>query len=278
MWTRCARPLNAGVRWPRMEVPLYRAILALTLLLPGFHGAFFAQAAHPSPKTGSHLSGTTSYSLQDVRTEDNTAYVSIEASYPIMVSSDKQLANGFNEVVSSVVRELSGDPKDWKDNAEAASESSVGSNVSIGCLVGLKSQNIVSLGFSVNQYVAGAAHPNHFSKFLIFSIEKRKEIQLRDLFKKGSEYLKALSNYCINELRKDPSIRECSDDTMLLNGAGPAGENYSHVLLTEQGINVTFDEYQVASYACGSFEVLVPYEVLERLIDPKGPLKQYAKR
>ncbi|MFO7584726.1 MAG: DUF3298 domain-containing protein, partial [Anaerolineales bacterium] len=46
-------------------------------------------------------------------------------------------------------------------------------------------------------------------------------------------------------------------------GAEPLPENYRNWNLTYEGLLITFDEYQVAPYAAGMQQVLVPFDVLE---------------
>lgn len=218
-----------------------------------------------------------SFELKKVHIESDKSYLSIDGDYPVMVCSDKAAEKDFNDHINRMIKDFEGDPEDLKAFAEDYKDSGFGSNVSFGYIAGLESQELISIGFRVEGYTAGGAHPYHYTQFFMYSLLKRRELHLNDLFRPGSGYMEILSRYCTSELRKNPAIEKCSDDRWLKMGAGPEAKNYSHVLVGIEGLEVHFDEYQVAAYACGSFEVTVPYSVLAKVIDPNGPIRQYAK-
>ena len=47
--------------------------------------------------------------------------------------------------------------------------------------------------------------------------------------------------------------------------------------ITRKGIGINFDAYQVGPYAAGPQFVLVPYSTLKDVINPEGPVGQFAK-
>src|SRR5262249_30472423 len=98
-------------------------------------------------------------------------------------------------------------------------------------------------------------------------------LKLADLFQPNSNYLKVISDYCIKEIKK----LDVSDDEWIRNGAGPKLENYDSWNVTPEGLQITFDAYQVASYAAGPQEVTVPYSLLKPIINPDGPLAAFVK-
>jgi hypothetical protein len=48
-------------------------------------------------------------------------------------------------------------------------------------------------------------------------------------------------------------------------------------MITSQGLKFTFDPYQVASYAEGPQEVVVPYRALKGLIGARSPITLLAE-
>jgi hypothetical protein len=60
-------------------------------------------------------------------------------------------------------------------------------------------------------------------------------------------------------------------------GAEPRAENYQVWNITPQGLLVTFDEYQVASYAQGPQSVILPYQTLRPLLRADGPVGGQAR-
>ena len=133
------------------------------------------------------------------------------------------------------------------------------------------SEELVSLVGEVYSYTGGA-HGNTFYLSSNYSIKDSKASLLRlgDLFKAGSNYVKALSSYCMNDL--------------LLQEAGwiTSGEIKSFTekelevfAITPEGIKFAFAPYAVGSYAEGSYFVTVPFGELKRIIDPKGTLGHF---
>ncbi len=54
-------------------------------------------------------------------------------------------------------------------------------------------------------------------------------------------------------------------------GAAPDELNYRNWSLTDAGLLISFDPYQVGPYAAGPQEIAVPYADLAVIIDPAGP-------
>ncbi len=124
---------------------------------------------------------------------------------------------------------------------------------------------LLSVLYKINYYVSGAAHPNQYALSLNLDIANARALKLADLFKSGTNYLQVLSNYCIQDLKKRNALEW---DT----GALPGEENYRTWNITPDGLLISFDPYEVASYAMGPQAVTIPYADLKEIIDPTGPL------
>lgn len=129
--------------------------------------------------------------------------------------------------------------------------------------------DIWSIKFFYNFYTNGAAHPGDFSHTVNYDLNAGRELGLSDLFLSGSNYLETISNYCLEELRKQPY-----SDSFTTSGADPSLENYRNWNIAPDGLMITFDTYQVAPGAAGPQVVVIPYEQLNFTIDPQGPLKE----
>lgn len=127
---------------------------------------------------------------------------------------------------------------------------------------------ILAVLFQITFYSAGAAHPGHYSVALNYDLRSGEEIHLEDLFEPGAGYLEALSEYCISDLTSRGVLA-------WEEGALPESNNYRVWNITPDGLRITFDEYQVASYAAGPQTVLVPYSALDALLRAGGPLSDY---
>ena len=62
---------------------------------------------------------------------------------------------------------------------------------------------------------------------------------------------------------------------MFSDGAKPTPENYAVWNISAEGLVITFNEYQVAAYAAGPQEVVIPFAALKDILDPQGPLNTF---
>jgi hypothetical protein len=60
-------------------------------------------------------------------------------------------------------------------------------------------------------------------------------------------------------------------------GASAKLENYRNWLVKRQGLEITFDPYQVGPYVAGPQYVTIPYKALAKIINPAGPLAPFLK-
>jgi hypothetical protein len=125
--------------------------------------------------------------------------------------------------------------------------------------------SIVSVRFEFYSYTAGAAHPGSYSRTFTYDLNLHQKVQLPDLFTLGTDWLGALSSYCMKDLQQRGVLE-------LPEGAEPVMKNYSSWSLSPEGMIVYFDPYQVVSYAAGPQQVLVPYAALSEFIAPQGVL------
>ena len=102
-----------------------------------------------------------------------------------------------------------------------------------------------------------------------------KQLKLSDLFKPGAKYLQAIADYSIAGLKKQTDKGLIAEE--IEKGAAPQTKNYERWNIMKTGIGITFDAYQVGPYAAGPQFVTVPYSVLKDIINPEGPIAQFAK-
>ncbi|MBC8506196.1 MAG: DUF3298 domain-containing protein [Anaerolineales bacterium] len=122
----------------------------------------------------------------------------------------------------------------------------------------------------VNFFYLGGAHPGSYHWSLNYDFNSGQELTLGDLFIPGSPYLERIAEFCI------PQLTEKLEFDIWEDGAVPTPENYQVWALTSSGVLIIFDEYQVAPYAAGPQQVIVPYEILSDIIHPQGPIGQLA--
>jgi hypothetical protein len=130
--------------------------------------------------------------------------------------------------------------------------------------------DLLSFKFEIYINIEGAAHPNTHSRTVTYNLEAGADVRLEQIFLPGSDYLGTIANYCIAQLK----TRDIGFDAFS-SGADPLPENYGSWNVTPDGLLITFDPYQVAAYAAGPQEVVIPYAELKSIIDPQGPLAQF---
>jgi hypothetical protein len=207
---------------------------------------------------------------------------SIKYSYPELTDyKDKALEDSFNKYVSSIViKEVEDFKKDIKasetDLLESDFNGELQSYFNIEYSIINKANNLISIKFLTEVYYAGAAHPSHAIWTVNYSLKSGKALNLGDLFKKDSNYLKVISDYSINELsekaKKDGKEQGYEPDlNWIKEGASPKEENFTSFNLTGKELIINFNEYQVDCYAAGPKEVVIPFSVLKDIISHDEP-------
>lgn len=193
----------------------------------------------------------------------------IKVRYPQAVGSgDARLVRLNEEIRNLVTREVNGFKKDLQQ--QEGSTGANGSDLESSYVVEYASRDLVSIDFGISSFYGGAAHPQHNTLVFNYDLKSGKRLELSDLFKANSKYLQTISDYAVKALKKE--LAPDADLDWIQSGAGPKEENYKNWNITPKGLKVTFDPYQVASYAQGEHVVVIPYSVLKTLIDPDSPL------
>lgn len=210
----------------------------------------------------------------------NKSYT-VEAEFP-QIEGDSRF-DGFNREARAIVMKdvaafkTSETSDEGNDAAETPAESTT-STLDVGYEFRYATDDLISLEYGEGSYSRGAAHGNSLTTVLNYDVKNGKKLALADLFNPKSNYLKAISDYCLKELKE----RAKKEDSMIFEdqldtGAGPHADNYRAVAITKKGLWVTFDPYQVAAYAAGPQYVLVPYSALKDIIKPDGPIGNFAR-
>lgn len=196
----------------------------------------------------------------------------IKARYPQAVGADERMVKLNQALKNLAQKEVSGFKKDFSAPEERGP---AGSYFDLSYTVELATDKLVSITFYEDSFYEGAAHPNHGSLTFNYDLDAGRELKLADLFRPNSHFLTPISNYAINAVKKQ--LGQDPDMDWIKEGAGPKEENYKSWAITRRGLKVTFDPYQVASYAEGPHEVVIPFSALRNVIDPAGPLATIAR-
>ena len=217
-----------------------------------------------------------------IKEANKEKHYTVDAEYP-QIEGDARFDKFNREARSLIAKDVAA----FK-TAETVSETDPGSetpaetldsSLDVGYEIRYATDELISVAFTESDYERGAAHPNSSTTVLNYDVKNGKKLALADLFNAKSNYLSAISSYCIKEL-KDRSKKDKDsmlNDDMMKSGTSARADNYKAWAITRKGLWITFDPYQVAAYAAGPQYVLVPYSALKDLIKPDGPVGNFGK-
>ena len=229
------------------------------------------------------FTGGTELVSKQIKESNKKLMYEVAAQYPQLTGENNPAFERFNLLARGAVTKKVADFK--KAMAETTGdekpEGSMGSDLEVSYEVALAQDDLISVEFTVYSYYQGAAHPNSFSEVLNYDLKKGEQLKLSDLFKPGAKFLQTIYKFCIEQLKKQmkEGVQEGDvDNQWIANGAGPAAKNYQSWTITRKGLGINFDAYQVGPYAAGPQSVTVPYATLKDLINPEGPIAQFANQ
>lgn len=229
-------------------------LFIFVILLAAFYTGIYAQT------------GNIKLSEKTVKEKNAEKRYEFEAVYP-QIEGNSAAINKFNEtaknLVTKQVDEFKKSMAEFTDEDRESMPEEMNYEMEIGYSVASAGEDLVSIGFSHYEFTGGA-HPNSWSFSLNYDLKNNRELQLKDLFKANSNYLKLVSDYSIADLKK--RVGEMSDSEWLQNGAGAKSENYKSWTIYNDGLHFEFDAYQVAAYAAGSFTVIMPYSKIPQTV------------
>ena len=187
----------------------------------------------------------------------------LKAQIPALQGSNDARVTNFNDEMSLLTQE---EVAKFKDNAAEVRVPAGSSGSSYDQQYKLLSPpgNLISLQFQIKIFIYQTSRPKSHSRTVNYDLEAGSDVTMGSLFIPGSDYLTRISNYCIAQLKTRPI-----DFESYYNGAQPSSANYGNWNITPSGLQITFDENQVAAT---EQEVVVPYSELQADIDPHGAL------
>lgn len=222
------------------------------------------------------LMGARKFAPRRIAERNNRFLYTIKASYPQVVGTKDAKALQFNRAVKDLMtEEVNAFKKDFPEPDPETPAEVRENTFDAAYTVDYSGPDLISVSFGISTYFAGAAHPNHHTIVLNYDLNAGRALKLSDLFKPRSNYMQAISTYTIAALKK--KLGPDPDTEWIERGAGPDSENYKNWNITRRGLSVTFDPYQVASYAEGQHVIVIPYAALRNVINMDGPLGPLAR-
>lgn len=163
-----------------------------------------------------------------------------------------------NIIVAKEVDQFTQDAKEFGDNARKNNSfPGATSNMHVDYKIISHTRNkepFVSIIFSFDSSLMGAAHPNIIHRTLNFDFSNGQVVSMSELFQSNSNYVSIFNNYCAGKLSKKVSQtpNEIKESSAL---------KYDNWNLKPQGILITFDDFP---HVIGPIDLLVPYKVIKQ--------------
>lgn len=176
----------------------------------------------------------------------NDEQLEIILNYPrIMIPVDQGINKMIKEEVLNKAKKFKREIFEWN---QSGIQYPMKSCFEINYEIKNKLYPTLSLLFYIYNYYAGAAHPNTFTYSLNYDIDQHQHILFEDYINKNQFSWKKISMYCYFDfMQRDISF----DHQWVKNGTKPISLNYHTWNILKNGLEVTFDPYQVSCYAAG---------------------------
>jgi hypothetical protein len=241
-------------------------------LVPGGKGVRQAARLVPlaAPRTGTSIPGFVLRSVTARRTA-KPAY-SVDIVYPQVTGASKSAASRINaRIVSFVDGTAASFEHEILRTADIKLPPGSGPSTLIGSVnTEFDSGRIVAVSLSEYSYFAGAAHGITTDTTLNFDAVTGIRYRLADLFTPSAKWLVALSGASRRALPR--LVGDLSNAEWIDSGTVPRAANFAAWSLTPWGLQITFGDYQVAAYAAGMPQVVIPYAQLAKLAPRGGPI------
>ena len=124
------------------------------------------------------------------------------------------------------------------------------------------------LSYCVERYVyTGGAHGSNFRQFVNYNLQTGEQIDEEQLF--AENYQEPLTQLLLQYMV------EQNDEIALIQDLQEAGYNVDDIhpndnfYLAEEGITYVFNPYDIAPYALGETEILIPWSALQNILKPE---------
>lgn len=123
----------------------------------------------------------------------------------------------------------------------------------------------VSLRIDTLEY-NGGAHGFMATNVFNYDLQNNKIISLDDVFDSSKDYLNKISNKSIEYLLKINEKDNFSEKEWIEEGAKADKNIYSIFIFNNYAITFYFDQYQVAPYAAGRQQVILPFSAIKDIL------------
>jgi len=225
-----------------------------------------------SPDASSELPDAEQESLPVLKEEtmtdsgDDPAY-SLEITYPKLTQGNAKQITACNAFIRSLIDEVTADFLDSIQPVDDAVDLEAYGLGTENTLIGSYTEyfldnSYISIKLEFSVYYAGGAHPGTIIRVVNYDLDRSQEVTLSSLFKPASNYLTLLSAQSKELLIEILGESTWEDGSPWADGVAPQADNFKDFTVAADGLHITFDEYQVASYAMGRPEITIPHNQL----------------
>lgn len=229
--------------------------LVISLILVNISSYSYAESDKFYPKNINIVSQTKNDTKLDYE---------FKANYPQLTNySNIQIRNKVNQdIKNNIDKRNQLFLKELKESYDPSAPKVTGNELGISYTTYYLTNNIFSYVLDISTMFNGAAHGNYETASYNYDLKTGNLIQLKDIFKDKVDYLKILSNYTTIAL-KAKGILTKKDGGWLEEGTAPKVDNFKSWNINKDSLIIHFQSYQVASYADGPQEVIIPLNKLK---------------
>jgi len=225
-------------------------------------------------------SQTMNVSYKNLTEKDPVLNYVINATYPKVdfgpeaLMGVRGIAQDINTAIDTMVNnKIQIFKKSVSEMPNKTAMNGLGSSLEITSDVLVISGTILSAEIKEFSAVIGMAHPATTINSFNYCTNSVGLLNLADLFKKDSDYLKYISEFCIADL-KAKALKDgyTNIDEMITEGASSEEKNFEVWSLTDDSLKIIFNPAQAMPMVFGIRTVSIPLENMTDKINPDGPL------
>lgn len=209
---------------------------------------------------------------ENVKLKSESLHYDIDIKYPQIVGEDTPGIRKINQHMKALATAKYQWPlNESKEDIRRDQERLPGTynSVNLDYDVSVATDSVLSIFFMGYSYGVGAAHSVQESKSVNYDLISGRELQLADLFKRGSKYLEFISEYCTEQLSATVAV----PDNLNKGRLAPSAKNFENWHITSSGISFNFDACEILACAEGDQAVEIPFSDLQDLLNPGIPRK-----
>ncbi|MDR2233864.1 MAG: RsiV family protein [Tannerella sp.] len=136
--------------------------------------------------------------------------------------------------------------------------------------------NLISYCVTLNCYTGGAHGSNGYNNRII-DLKSGNKLEEKDIF--TDNFHDELTSIIVDELVRKFGLENAAqlEDSVPIFNVSEISPN-NNLLVDNEGIIYTYNEYEIAPYSVGKIDVLLPFDKIEHLLNKKSPVYQFVKQ